>query len=169
MAASVLLGVILTYSGRSGALQIALVLLATSAVATLVLAGLQFLTSPKRSQALIFYRDDSMVVATNALHEGFKLRYLRDILGETVSAFSDEDRLHWKDLEADGFYAGICTRGARRLVVTRLCTMIFDDVFVSDQHGRWEYFDSSCTADPSFSKRVTPPLKRWKGMPIEQG
>lgn len=169
LAAAVLAGVILAYPERSGAVQFALVLLATGAAAAIVLAGIQFLTSPKRTQALIFYRDDGIVVATNTPHEGFKLRYLRDILGETVTAFNDEDRQHWKDLEADGYYAGICIRGARRLVVTRLCTMIFDDVFVGDQYGRWEYFDSSCTADPSFSKRTAPPLKRWKGMPLEQG
>jgi hypothetical protein len=169
LAITVLSGVLLTYSGRSAGMQVVLILLSAAAVAALILAALQLVTSPKRSQALIFYRDEGMVVAVNTLHEGFKLRYLRDILGENCSSFSDEERLRWKDLEADGFYASLSIRNARRLVVLRLCTMIFDDVFVADQFGRWEYFDASCTSEPSFSKREMPPLKRGKGMPLEQG
>jgi hypothetical protein len=47
--------------------------------------------------------------------------------------------------------------------------MIFDDVFVGDQYGRWEYHDASCTSEPTFSKRETPPLKSWKGMSYERG
>ena len=169
LALTVLAGVLLNYSGRSAAAQVVLILLGAAAVAALILAALQLLTSSRRTQALIFYRDEGMVVAVNTLHEGFKLRYLRDILGENCSSFSDEERLRWKDLEADGFYAGLVIRNARRLVVLRLCTMIFDDVFVADQYGRWEHFDASCTSEPAFSKREMPPLKRGKGMPIEQG
>jgi hypothetical protein len=44
-------------------------------------------------------------------------------------------------------------------MMLRLCTMIFDDVFVADRNGRWEHHDSSRTAEPSFSKRETPRLK----------
>jgi hypothetical protein len=164
LAPVVLVGAIAGYSGRSPGAQIALVLLATGAVATFILAALQLLTSPKRSQALVFYRDDGIVLATNALHEGFKLRFLRDILAENVSSFTDDERARWKEIEADGFYAGLYIRGARRVVVLRLCTMIFDDVFVGDQFGRWDYYDASCTSEPAFASRVTPPLKSWKGI-----
>ena len=93
------------------------------------------------------------------LHEGFKLRFLRDVLGEHVASFTDEERARWKPLEEDGFYATLYIRNARKVMMLRLCTMIFDDVFVADRNGRWEHHDSSRTAEPSFSKRETPRLK----------
>ena len=97
-----------------------------------------------------------MILATNAVHEGFKLRFLRDILGENVFSFSDEERLRWKGLEADGFYAAVRPKCTKTHMV-RLCTMIFDDVFVADRNGRWEHHDSSSTAEPSFTKPEMPP------------
>ena len=106
-----------------------------------------------------------MVVATNALHEGFKLRFLRDILGEHVASFTDEDRLRWKSLEDDGFYAALYVRNVRKLMMLRLCTMIFDDVFVADRNNRWEHHDSSNTSEPSYSKREMPRLTSWKSSP----
>jgi hypothetical protein len=117
---------------------------------------------PKRSQVLLFQNEEEIVIATNALHEGFKLRFLRDILGEQVTAFSDEDRARWKPLETDGFYAALCVRNVRKLIVMRLCTMIFDDVFVADRSNRWEHHDSSSTSEPSYSKREMPRLSGWK-------
>jgi hypothetical protein len=102
------------------------------------------------------------VIATNAIHEGFKLRFLRDILGESVAAFADEDRARWKSLEEDGFYAALYVRNVRKLIMLRLCTMLFDDVFFADRSNRWERHDSSSTAEPSFSRRETPRLNSWK-------
>ncbi len=137
-------------------------LLGVIAVVALVLSFLQLYMYPKRSHVLLFQNDEEIVVATNALHEGFKLRFLRDILGENVTAFSDEDRVRWKSLETDGYYASLCVRNVRKLIMLRLCMMIFDDVFVTDRSNRWEHHDSSCTAEPSFSKREMPRLTSWK-------
>jgi hypothetical protein len=132
------------------------------AVISLAISMLQLYVHPKRSQVLLFQNDEEIVVATNALHEGFKLRFLRDILGDNVSAFSDDDRIKWKALETDGFYAALSVRGIRKLVMLRLCMMMFDDVFATDTTNRWEHHDSSNTAEPTFSKREMPPLTSWK-------
>jgi len=140
-----------------------LLFLAAVAAVALILSFIQIYGTPKRSQVLFFQNDDEeIVIATNALHEGFKLRFLRDILGDQVTAFSDEDRVKWKTLEADGFYATLYVRGVRKLILLRLCTMMFDDVFVADRNNRWEHHDSSNTAEPSFSKREMPRLNSWK-------
>ena len=147
------------FSGRPEAVQLLLVLLGASAILALVISILQVYSHPRRSLLLLFHREDQMVVATNAIHEGFKLRFLRDVLGESVTSFSDEERVRWKSLEPDGFYATLCVRNVRKLIMLRLCTMIFDDVFIVDQMGRWEHHDSSCTSEPTFSRREMPPLK----------
>ena len=140
----------------------AFVLLGSIGVIAILLSVLQLYVHPKRSKVLLFQNEEEIVVATNALHEGFKLRFLRDILGENVSAFSDEDHAKWKALEADGFYAALHVRNVRKLIMLRLCMMIFDDVFATDNTNRWEHHDSSSTAEPSFSKREMPRLGSWK-------
>jgi hypothetical protein len=157
-----LIAVFLNFSEASQAAQLGLAALGVAAAVALVLSVLQLYVHPKRSQVLLFQNDEEIVIATNALHEGFKLRFLRDILGDAVTAFSDEDRVRWKPLEADGFYATLYVRGVRKVIMLRLCTMIFDDVFVSDRNNRWEHHDSSSTAEPSFSKREMPHLTSWK-------
>lgn len=157
-----LIAIVLNFSEASQPGQFGLVVLGAAAVVALALSFLQLYVHPKRSQVILFQNDDEIVVATNALHEGFKLRFLRDILGESLTAFSDEDRAKWKPLETDGFYATLYVRGVRKVIMLRLCTMIFDDVFVADRNNRWEHHDSSSTAEPSFSKREMPPLTSWK-------
>ena len=157
-----LIVILLNFSEASQLGQLGLVVLGVAALVALALSFLQLYVHPKRSQVILFQDDDEMVVATNALHEGFKLRFLRDILGESVTAFSDEDRAKWKPLESDGFYATLYVRGVRKVIMLRLCTMIFDDVFCADRNNRWEHHDSSSTAEPSFSKREMPPLTSWK-------
>lgn len=152
----------MNFSGASDGVRLFLVLVGAVAGAAVVLSVLQLYSYPKRSQVLLFQNDDEIVIATNALHEGFKLRFLRDILGEQVWAFSDEDRIRWKALETDGFYATLYIRNVRKVIVLRLCTMIFDDVFLADRNNRWEHHDSSSTAEPSFSKREMPRLTGWK-------
>src|SRR3989442_12663940 len=135
LSAVVLAGIIANFSQRSEPAQAFSLLLGAIAVVAVVLSLIQVCAYPKWSQVLLFQRDDEMVVATNALHEGFKLRFLRDILGEHVSSFTDEDRAHWKSLEDDGFYAALYVRNVRKLIMLRLCTMIFDDVFVADRNN----------------------------------
>src|SRR5262245_19596881 len=158
----VLASIAMNFSGASEATRVLLVLLGGLGIAAIVLSLVQLYAYPRRSQVLLFQNDDEIVLATNALHEGFKLRFLRDILGENVTAFSDDDRTRWKILEADGFYATLYVRNVRKLIMLRLCTMIFDDVFVADRNNRWEHHDSSSTAEPSFSKREMPRLTGWK-------
>jgi hypothetical protein len=155
-------GIVLNFSGASDGARLVLALFGGLALATLVMSAFQIYGHPRRSQVLIFQNDDEMVIATNAVHEGFKLRFLRDILGENVSSFSDEDRLRWKALESDGYYPALYVRNVRKLVLLRLCTMIFDDVFVADRNNRWEHHDSSSTAEPTSSKREMPRLTNWK-------
>jgi len=162
LSALALTGIGMNYSGASDGLRVFLVILAALAVAAIVLSLLQLYAHPKRSQVLLFQSEDALVIATNALHEGFKLRFLRDILGEQVTAFSDEDRERWKTLEADGFYATLYVRNVRKVIMLRLCTMIFDDVFFADRNNRWEHHDSSSTSEPSFSRREMPRLNSWK-------
>src|SRR5262249_22146988 len=158
----VLIGIGMNFRAASDGVRVFLVLLAAMAIAATVLSLTQLYAYPKRSQVLLFQNDDALVLATNALHEGYKLRFLRDILGEQVTAFGDEDRLRWKALEADGFYATLYVRNVRKVIMLRLCTMIFDDVFYADRNNRWEHHDSSSTSEPSFSKREMPHLTTWK-------
>jgi hypothetical protein len=155
-------GIVVNFSGASELARVFLVALGIAAIAAVILSVLELYGHPKRSQVLLFQNEEEIVIATNALHEGFKLRFLRDILGEQVTAFSDEDRARWKPLETDGFYAALCVRNVRKLIVMRLCTMIFDDVFVADRSNRWEHHDSSSTSEPSYSKREMPRLSGWK-------
>ena len=158
-----LISTVLNFSGASQAAQLGLGILGLAAILAIFLAALQLYALPKRSQVVLFQNEDEEhVIATNGLHEGFKLRFLRDILGENVTAFTDEDRLRWKTLEVDGFYATLYIRNVRKVIMLRLCTMIFDDVFIADRNNRWEHHDSSNTAEPSFSKREMPPLTTWK-------
>src|SRR5437867_11786532 len=92
LSAVVLSAVAVNFSRRSEAIQVLLVLLAPIAFVAVVLSLVQLLTHPKRSQVLLFQRDDEIVVAFNAVHEGFKLRFLRDILGDQVTSFRSEER-----------------------------------------------------------------------------
>ena len=163
LAAAVLFGVISAYSASSQPMQLLLVALGITAVAGLAIAGIQLIGFPKRSQVLLFHLEDRMIVATNNQHEGFKLRFLRDILGDSVGAFSDEDRLYWKRLEADGYFPSMYIRNPKKSLMLRLCTMVFDDVYVADLNDRWEHHDASNTSEPTFSNRQMPPLKAWKG------
>jgi hypothetical protein len=162
LSAVVIAGIAVNFSQTSQPVQALLVVLGALAVLAIVLSLIQLFAHPKRSQVLLFQRDDEMVVATNAIHEGFKLRFLRDILGEQVTSFTDEDRLRWKALEDDGFYAALSVHNVRKVIMLRLCTMIFDDVFCTDRNNRWEHHDSSRTSEPSYSRREMPRFTSWK-------
>src|SRR5215468_6574460 len=101
---TVLIGVFRQYAQSSSAMQAVLILLAASAAAAILIAIVQLYGFPKRSHALIIQREGDMIIATNAVHEGFKLRFLRDVLNENVFHFTDEDRERFKALESDGYY-----------------------------------------------------------------
>ena len=162
LAVAVLAAVISQYSQASQPVQAAFVVLSLAALATIVLVLIQLYSFPKRSHALLIQREGEIVIATNAVHEGFKLRFLRDVIGENVFSFSDEDRERLKPLETDGYYPVMIVRNVRKLLLLRLCTMVFDDVFCVDSSERWEHHDSSSTSEPSFHKREMPRLRAWK-------
>jgi hypothetical protein len=162
LAATVLIAAIAKFSGRSEATQAFLIVISIIAVFALAITLIQLFAYPRRSHALIIHSDEEMILATNARHEGFKLRLLRDLLSENVYAFSDEARIHWKSLEEDGYHPSMVIRGVRKVFLLRLCTMMFDDVFVVDSEDRWEHHDSSSTSEPTFHKREMPPMRAWK-------
>src|SRR5262249_12143517 len=162
LAVTTLFTVVTQYSGSGQAKQGLLLVIGLAAVGAIVLAIIQFYSFPKRSHALLIQREGDIVIATNAVHEGFKLRFLRDVLGENVFSFSDEDRERYRPLESDGYYATMLVRNVRKVLVLRLCMMIFDDVYHVDMNGRWEHHDSSSTPEPSSHKREMPPLRAWK-------
>ena len=163
LAVVVLTGVILQYPQAAQALQVVLFLLGLAALAAIGLALAQLYAFPKRSHAILIQRDGDIIIATNAVHEGFKLRFLRDVIGENVFSFTDQDREQLKALEADGYYPAFIVRNVRKILVLRLCTMVYDDVFCIDSSERWEHHDSSNTSEPSSHKREMPPLRVWKG------
>jgi hypothetical protein len=150
------------YSQSSEVMQLLLSLLGLAALAAIVIALIQLYSFPRRSHALIIHNDEQMILATNALHEGFKLRFLRDVLGEHVYSLSDGERAKLKALEGDGYFPALLVKGVRKVFLMRLCTMIFDDVFIVDRADRWEHHDSSSTSEPSYHKREMPPLRAWK-------
>jgi|SRR5678815_3300914 len=157
------------YSQASENLRIALVVLGIVGIIALALSLLQLYVYPKRSHALLLHRGSEMIIATNALHEGFKLRFLRDVLTDNVTTLSNEDRARWKTLEADGYYPALCVRNPKKILILRLCTMLFDDVFAVDASNRWEHHDSASTAEPTFARGERPRLKTWKELDAGSG
>jgi hypothetical protein len=149
------------YSQVSETSQLALVLLGIIGLAAVVLSLLQLYAFPKRSHALLVHRGTEMIIATNALHEGFKLRFLRDVLSENIASLSDEERARWKFLEADGYYPALYVRNPKKLLILRLCTMLFDDVFAVDVNNRWEHHDCASTSEPTFARGEMPRLRAW--------
>jgi hypothetical protein len=161
---TVLIGVVREYFRVSGFLQALCLILGTASAAAIVLVFIQLYSFPRRSHALVIQREGDMIIATNVVHESYKFRFLRDVLSEHVIAFSDDDRTRFKSLESDGYYPSMLVRGVRKLLLLRLCTMMFDDVYFVDSADRWEHHDSSSTSEPSFHKREMPPLRTWKGI-----
>ena len=150
------------YSESNDGLKAVLLILALIGAAALILSLIQLYAFPGRSHALLLHRGDEMILATNALHDGFKLRFLRDVLSDNVFTLTDEERARWKFLEGDGYYPVLSIRNPKKLLILRLCTMMFDDVFAVDSSNRWEHHDSASTAEPSFSKADMPRLRAWQ-------
>jgi hypothetical protein len=169
LAASALVTSIALYPEAGETLRAGLLLMGVIALVALVLALLQLWSHPRRSHALLLHRGSDMIIATNALHEGYKLRFIRDVLADSVTVLSDEDRLRWKSLEQDGYYAALCVKNPRKVLILRLCTMVFDDVFAVDTSNRWEHHDSSSTSEPAFANSERPHLKTWKELDAGSG
>ena len=169
LAISALVTSVTLFSAAGENFRLVLGLLGVVALLAFVLALLLLLVHPKRSHALLLHRGSEMIIATNALHEGFKLRFLRDVLSEGVTAISDEDRARWKTLEVDGYYPALCIKNPKKLLILRLCTMLFDDVFAVDASNRWEHHDSASTAEPAFANGERPRLTAWKELDAGSG
>ena len=169
LATTAIIASITLYSQASANLRIAFLILGGVGVLALALSLLQLYVYPKRSHVLLLHRGSDMIIATNALHEGFKLRFLRDVLSENITTLSDEDRARWKTLESDGYYPALCVKNPKKLLILRLCTMVFDDVFAVDDSNRWEHHDSASTAEPSFANGERPRLKTWKELDAGSG
>jgi hypothetical protein len=152
------------YSQSSDPARVALLILGAAGVVAVIISVIQLLGLPARSSVLLIFQKEEMVVATNATHEGFKLRFLRDVLSENTINFSDADRVQWKFLEDDGYFPALCIRNPKKLLILRLCTMVFDDVYFVDSTNRWEHHDSSQTSEPTFSTPEKPQLRGWKGI-----
>ena len=150
------------YSQSAETVQAVLIVLAVVGLFAMALSVIQLYGFPQRSHALLIQHGEEMVIATNALHEGFKLRFLRDVLVENVYSFSDAERARWKFLEQDGYYPSLCVKKPKKLLILRLCTLMFDDVFAVDASNRWEHHDSGNTSEPTFARGEKPRLTAWK-------
>lgn len=142
---------------------ILLLILGAAGLLAIFISLIQFYGSPRRSHALLIHSGNEFIVATNATHEGFKFRFIRDILSENMVDFSDADRNYWKFLEEDGYFPALCIKHPKKLLVLRLCTMIFDDVYFIDSTNRWEHHECANTSEPTFSNNDKPQLPHWKG------
>jgi len=169
LATTALVSVVILYAQAGDTVRLGLAVLGIVALVALVLALLLVYVHPKRSHALLMQQGNQMIIATNALHEGFKLRFLRDILTDNVAVLSDEDRAQWKFLESDGYYPALVVRNPKKILILRLCLMVFDDVFAVDASNRWEHHDSSSTPEPAFARGEMPHLKAWKELDAGSG
>lgn len=154
---------VLQYSDSSDGTRAVLLLLSGAGLVAIFISTIQLYGSPRRSHALLIHRGEEMIVATNATHEGFKFRFIRDILAENMVNFSDADRVQWKFLEEDGYFPALCIRNPKKLLILRLCTMVFDDVYFIDSTNRWEHHECANTSEPTFSNNDKPQLRGWKG------
>jgi hypothetical protein len=165
LATAIVVEIFMRYSRVSQGEQIVFLLLGVASLAAIVISMMQIYSHPRRSHALIIHRaDEEMVLATNVVHEGYKLRFLRDVLNEHVYSFSDEDRVRYKSLESDGYHPAMLIRNVRKVLLLKLCMMMFDDIYVVDQADRWEHHETSNTSEPTTHKREMPPLRAWKGI-----
>ena len=155
--------VISQYSQSSDNMHAVLLILAGVSILALAISVIQLYGIPRRSSVLLVQQSEDMIVATNATHEGFKFRFIRDVMSENIINFSDADRIRWKFLEEDGYFPALCIRNPKKLLVLRLCTMMFDDVYFIDSTNRWEHHNSSNTSEPTFSTPEKPQIREWKG------
>ena len=129
------------------------------ALAGIVLPLIHILSVRGPSTIVLFHQGDQTILATNHLHQANRLRFFRDILGEHSCAFSDEDRERWSVLGKEGFHPIFNVRDLRRTYLLSLCFMTFDEVYVLDHLGRWDYYDCHNTSEPTYSTRGVSPFR----------
>ncbi len=128
------------------------------ALATIGIALIQIFSYRGSSKAILFHQDESMVIATNHLHDGYRLRFFRDLLNDHITAFSDEERDQWSSLTKEGFHAVFKIHDVRKPFILPMLFLVFDEVFVSDHMNRWDYFDCRNTSEPTYSRRGVRPF-----------
>jgi hypothetical protein len=152
-------GVIAPIGGR---LLLGLVALAGVALAVVLLVSMR---GP--SKMVLFHQGEWTILATNHLHQANRLRFFRDVLGEHSFAFSDEDRERWSALTREGFHPVFNVHGLRKTYLLSLCFMTFDEVYVFDHLGRWDFFDCRNTSEPTYSSRGISPFRDDSVVPIQ--
>ncbi len=168
LALAVLAGVASAFGDAGEGARAGLIVLALAAIAAAGLSVLQMLAHRRGSRAVIFHESGHCVIATDLLHEGYKLRFFRDVLNEQITSFTDEERDHWRALERFGFHAVFKVSRVRKPVLLALCFMVFDEVFVVDHTRRWDHFDSRNTSEPTHSARGVGPFDLDAVMPQSQ-
>jgi hypothetical protein len=158
LALIVLFGTLSNFQGASDGAQVGMFLLSIVCLAGIFLSIVAILSHRGNGEAILFQEGDQFAFATNQLHAGFKLRFLRNVLDEHVVSFSDEEREHWKVLEPHGFHAVFKIQKARKTLLLPLCFMLFDDVFVVDHTRRWDHYNSKSTSEPTYSDRGVGPF-----------
>lgn len=133
--------------------------LGLAALAGLVLPVVHILSMRGPSKMVLFHQGNQTILATNHLHQGNRLRFFRDVLGEHQFAFSDEERERWSALEKEGFHPVFNVRDLRKTYLLALCCMTFDEVYVLDHLGRWDFFNCHNTSEPTYSTRGVSPFR----------
>ena len=154
----VLTGIVTNFMGATEFLKICMLLLAIVALSAIALSVVGVFSTRRNSKAVIIQKQDHYIVATNHLHEGYKLRFFRDVLNEKIVSFTDAEREQWKSIEQFGFHAVFNVKEVRKPVLLPLFFMVFDEVFVVDHTNRWDYFNSKNTSEPTFSHRGVGPF-----------
>ena len=168
MASAVLIGIASIFAGSSEPVRLGLVGLGLAGVVTLILSLFQLLSRRSASKLILFHQGNDYVVATNHLHDGFKLRFFRDVLSDGVGPFSDDERIRWNVLSQEGFHPVFVIRNARKTLILPIGYMLFDEVFVCDHTQRWDYYDCRKTSDPTFSRRGVSPFKNDEIIPRKE-
>lgn len=169
LAVAAVIGVISDIGSKTDAVQAALVALVLVALVAAVLAALQLWLDRGPSRAVVFHSDERMIVATDQLHQGFKLRLFRDLLTENMFAFSDDERERWSALTKEGFHPVFNLRNVRKTFLLPICFTVFDEVFYSDGSGRWDYYDCRNTSEPTYAERGVGPFSDDSIIPSGEG
>ena len=157
------------FAGSGPIRQTVLSVIGLVALTAIAIGLVQLISLRGTSRAILFHQPDQMVIATNHLHDGYKLRFFRDLLSDSITAFTDEEREQWSALSKVGFHPVFKVRDARKPILLSMLFLLFDDVYVLDHTNRWDYFDCRNTSEPTYSKRgvgpftdesVLPPAKR---------
>lgn len=135
------------------------IVLGVVALAAVVMSLVHLLSSRGPSKIILFHQGDHTILATNHLHQANRLRFFRDVLGEHSFAFSDEQRERWSGLEKAGFHAVFNVRDVRKTYLLALSCMTFDEVYVLDHLGRWDYYNCHNTSEPTYSSRGVSPFQ----------